>query len=195
MGKRAGWTKIRHAYICGDMSYRELAEKFSVPFKTLSEVAKREGWVKKRRQFRDDVGSQAYTRAREEAVDELERVRSAADRMGQKLEEILADEDQLYMHTAVLADAEGGSDLYERKMKTVNTMAVRDLAKAMKDMTAVLRDLHGISTRAEERAEKLARDKLALERERLALEKEKAAAGDAKEIRVEMDERVEELMQ
>ena len=186
MGKRTGWTKIRHAYVCGDMSYRELAAKFGVSFKTLQEVAKKEEWVKKRRQFRDEVGAQAYTRARDEAVDELGRIRSAADRLGRKLDEIMEDEDQLYMHAVVLADAEGGSEMFDRKMKTVNTMAVRDLAKAMKDMTAVLRDLHGISTKAEEQSHRLAREKLTLEKKRFELEKEKSAGSEAKEISVDL---------
>lgn len=179
MAGKTGWAKIKHAYICGEMSYRELAQKFGVPFKTLSEVAKREGWVTKRRQFRDEVSARAYARARDDEVDELERIRAAADKLGGKLEEIMQDEDQLFLHTAVLADMDGATDLYERKMKAVNPRTMVALAKAMKDMTAVLRDLHGLSTRAEDRADKLARDKLKLERDRLKLEQEKAGASGA----------------
>lgn len=189
VAKKTGWAKIRHAYICGEMSYRELAGKFDVPFKTLSEVAKREDWVKKRRQFRDDVSAQAYARAREAETDELERIRAAADKLGGKLDEIMADEDQLYLHTAVLADMDGATDLYARKLQAVNPTVLVSLAKAMKDMTAVLRDLHGISTRAEDRAEALAQARLSLEKKRLKLEEEKA--GDAlggRKIIIQMDE-------
>lgn len=181
MAKRTGWAKIRHAYICGEMSYSELAQKFGMSKKTISEVAKREEWVKKRRQFRDDVNTRAYTRAREAEVDELERIRSAADKLGGKLDEIMSGEDQLYMHTAVLADMDGATDLYARRLDAVNPQTLVALARAMKDMTAVLRDLHGISTRAEERAEKLAREKLNLEKKKFEFEKEKAGAGEGDE--------------
>lgn len=196
MAKKTSWTKIRHAYICGEMSYRELARKFEVPIKTLSDVAKRENWVTKRRQFRDDVNTRAYARAREAEVDELESIRQAADKLSGKLNEIMSDEDQLFMHTAVLADAEGGSDLYERKMKAFDPMKVTALAKAMKDLTAVLRDLHGLSTRAEERAEKLARDKLALDKKKFELEKERAGAAEGdRTITVEIPPEAEEMAQ
>lgn len=178
MAKRTGWAKIRHAYICGEMSYSELAQKFGVSKKTISEVAKREEWVKKRRQFRDDVNTRAYTRAREAEVDELERIRSAADKLSAKLDEITNDDEQLFLHTAVLADMDGATDIYERKMKAFDPMKLTALTKAMKDMTAVLRDLHGLATRGEERAEKLAREKLNLEKKKFEFEKEKAGAGE-----------------
>lgn len=195
MAKKASWAKLRHAYICGEMSYRELAKKYDVPFKTLSDVAKKEQWVTKRRQFRDDVSSRAYTRARDEEVDELERIRGAADKLGAKLDEIMADEDQLYTHTAVLATEDGATDIYARKLNVFDPMKLTALTKAMKDMTAVLRDLHGISTRGEERADQRAQDKYELEKKRFdlekkrfELEKEKAGADDgSRNIVIEID--------
>ncbi len=196
MAKRTGWAKIRHAYICGEMSYSELAQKFGMSKKTISEVAKREEWVKKRRQFRDDVNVRAYTRAREAEVDELERIRSAADKLSAKLDEIMSDEDQIFLHTAVLADEDGGTFISEKKMHAIDPMKLTAMAKAMKDMTAVLRDLHGLATRGEERAEKLAREKLNLEKKKFKFEKEKAGAeGADRNIEITLSPEAEELAQ
>ena len=176
MARDPGWTKIRYAYVHGSMSYRELAENYNVSLRTLSEVAKKEKWVTKRLQFRDRVNARADARACKAEADQLERIRIAADRLGEKLEEIMRDEEQLYLHPAVLRKASGAEQQTEKKLKSINPQTLVALAKSMKDMTAVLRDLHGISTRAEERAEKLARERLNLERERLEMEKEKAGA-------------------
>lgn len=46
------WNKIRKDYIAGKGSYRELAKKYKVPFRTLADKAKAEGWVALRGQAR-----------------------------------------------------------------------------------------------------------------------------------------------
>ena len=42
--KRVNWNKIRAEYIGGGISQRKLAEKHGVPWRTLQDRAKREGW-------------------------------------------------------------------------------------------------------------------------------------------------------
>lgn len=44
------WNRIRKDYIAGKGSYRELAEKYKVPIKTLSRRGKSEGWPELRKQ-------------------------------------------------------------------------------------------------------------------------------------------------
>lgn len=51
------WNKIRKDYIAGKGSYRELAKKYGVPFRTLADRAKAEGWVALRGQVRDKTAS------------------------------------------------------------------------------------------------------------------------------------------
>lgn len=47
------WNKIRKDYIAGKGSYRELAKKYGVPFRTLSDRARAGNWVALREQARD----------------------------------------------------------------------------------------------------------------------------------------------
>lgn len=47
------WNEIRAEYIAGSCTYRELAEKYGVSFRTLGARAKREGWADLRRQACD----------------------------------------------------------------------------------------------------------------------------------------------
>jgi cell division protein YceG involved in septum cleavage len=44
------WNAIKAEYIAGGISYRKLAEKYSVPFSTLSQMAMREKWTDLRQQ-------------------------------------------------------------------------------------------------------------------------------------------------
>lgn len=47
------WNKIRKDYIAGKGSYRELAKKYGVPFRTLSDRGRAGNWVALREQARD----------------------------------------------------------------------------------------------------------------------------------------------
>ena len=49
------WLKIKTEYINGDISYRKLAEKHSIPFPTLRDRATNEGWKGQRDKQRNKV--------------------------------------------------------------------------------------------------------------------------------------------
>ena len=49
------WLKIKTEYINGDISYRKLAEKHSIPFPTLRDRATNEGWKEQRDKHRNRV--------------------------------------------------------------------------------------------------------------------------------------------
>lgn len=50
MNNSVDWKAIKAEYIAGGISYRKLAEKYSVPFSTLSQMAMREKWTDLRQQ-------------------------------------------------------------------------------------------------------------------------------------------------
>ena len=49
------WLKIKTEYINGDISYRKIAEKYSVPFGTLRVHAEKEGWAAQRTAQRHNI--------------------------------------------------------------------------------------------------------------------------------------------
>lgn len=49
------WLKIKTEYINGDISYRKLAEKYSIPFPTLRDRATGDGWKEQRDKQRNRV--------------------------------------------------------------------------------------------------------------------------------------------
>lgn len=65
------WLKIKTEYISGDISYRKLAEKHSVPFPTLRDRATSEGWKKQRDKQRDKVITKAEQKSVEKTSDAL----------------------------------------------------------------------------------------------------------------------------
>ena len=55
----ADWKKIKAVYITGDESYRALAARFDVPFRTIADRAKKEGWVARRAKHRERIVTRA----------------------------------------------------------------------------------------------------------------------------------------
>ena len=66
-----------------------------------------------------------------------------------------------------------------RRLETVDDHRLLNLAKAMREMTGVMRNLYDIQTASE-------REQLAMAREKLEIEREKLARGDAQDTQVEI---------
>lgn len=60
---KPNWNKIAHEYITSDIAMRKLAEKHSVPLRTMADRAKREKWTQQRNEYRVNVGKKAATKA------------------------------------------------------------------------------------------------------------------------------------
>lgn len=65
-GKKPDWAKIRAEYIGGGTSYRKLAKKHGVSFRTLSSRAISEGWAADRERARNSGVTKAVQRTASE---------------------------------------------------------------------------------------------------------------------------------
>lgn len=63
------WDAIRNEYLTSNISYRKLADKHKVPYKTLRDRGKREGWVAKRAETRDRIVAKSLENAEKAASD------------------------------------------------------------------------------------------------------------------------------
>ena len=180
MAENIHWGRIRYSYITGNMTQRDLAKKYGVSESRLSSVAKKQEWFQKRKEYRGKVGAAALSRAcardTDELVGKLDNLKKAADALGEQLNRIAEDPEQLFRHAAVVRTYKGNEKIDERLLKAANPVMMRALASSLKDVSAVLRNLYDLPTAQERAAQELAEEKLALERERLELEREKAGA-------------------
>lgn len=114
------WKKMKAEYIAGDISYRELAKKYCVPFGTLRKVAAREQWAQKR--------AQARAKADTILIDKV----GAAE--GKKASDIIDVADKLLDKITELIES-----------APLESQAIRQLTSALKD----LREIKGIKTEAD----------------------------------------------
>ncbi|MBP3649194.1 MAG: hypothetical protein J6K73_05380 [Clostridia bacterium] len=162
------WGKIETDYMVNDLSYRQIAEKYSISESTVARHGKKNDWPEKRQQFASKVHTRALQkiasrRAGKEAK-ALSRVEELAERLVEKLEEAMQDEKQLYRHILTTSSRAQA----EKVLDKMDTKAVRDIAATMQTLTDTLRTIGGLMTARDEFAVEIEAAKLELEREKIA---------------------------
>lgn len=85
----ADWLTIRNDYINGGGSYRHLAEKYGVPFDTLKQQARKNGWKKARDEFRHKIATETPKKTAEKIINAEAEVAAIRSRLRLKfLQEI-----------------------------------------------------------------------------------------------------------
>lgn len=86
------WTAARDEYIQGGVTYRQLAEKYRVPLRTLGKRAKAEDWVGLRQQVIDKSATLAADAAAQAKADMATRIYDSAGLMLAKVLDALQDD-------------------------------------------------------------------------------------------------------
>jgi uncharacterized protein YjcR len=171
---KTDWIAVKTEYITTRMSYRELADKWSVSFRTLADRAKRENWTGEREAYRNKTVSKTVQKLADIAgadyARKLLKLQTAADNMGEVIAEIFEDTEQFRRHIVTQVSSGGKMRVECKKMKKVDTKAIKDITGALKDMALTMRNLYDMPTVQEKSAIEIAA-------ERLALEKAKVDAG------------------
>ncbi len=104
------WKTIQTEYITDESSsYRKLAEKYNVPFKTLADRAKREGWAKKKKQHRDKVITKTIKKKENEQIDRMTRLLTVTDKLLNKIEQTVdrLTDDEIVIEKSTLKQISG----------------------------------------------------------------------------------------
>lgn len=144
------WIDVRTEYITTLTSYRKLADKYGVSFRTLSERAKQEGWRDARAAFRENLVTKAVQKAENRQADRMARIDKAADRLLSKIEraidelDLVIATDKVKVKEVEYTDPEGrGKPVKEvvEERETVKTVSVMVDRAGLRMITAALRDL------------------------------------------------------
>lgn len=81
----ADWLTIRNDYINGGGSYRQLAEKYGVPFSTLSDKATKGKWKKAKDEHWDNVITETEQKTKEKIAESESEIASIRSRLRLKI--------------------------------------------------------------------------------------------------------------
>lgn len=168
------WNKIKAEYITTSISYRKLADKWGVSFRTLADHATKEHWAEERNNYRNSVAKQTVqkiaSRTSTSNANKLVRLQQAADSMSEVIADIFNDTEQFKRHIITTGLGMGETKVECRVEDKFDTKAIKDLTGALKDLAIVMRSVYDLPTAQEKSAMDIAA-------ERLALDKSKADSG------------------
>lgn len=139
------WKEMKNEYICSEMSYRALAEKYKIAPSRVSAVGKKQNWVKKRDTYRSNVAQVTLHNARATEIknksQKLNNLIEAADKLAVKLNEALDDPEQLYRQ--ILRTSSGAEAV--RTTKKLDTRALKDFASTISTMNDTIKQLNDLT--------------------------------------------------
>lgn len=131
----ADWKKIKTEYITTDTSYRKLAQKYGVNYRTICIRSQSEGWLEQRQQHINNVTTQAINTVAEKQIDRAARLQTVTEKLLTKIE--------------AMAESE---DIFDAK-------SVRSLCAAIKD----IKEIQGIKSDADKREQEARIKRLEME--------------------------------
>lgn len=168
MVEERDWKQIKTEYITTDISYRKLAAKYNVPMSTLTRIAIKEKWVEGRERYKNKVVAKTVEKMATKEANKLAKIRTAADNMADVVAEIFDDPEQFRRHLVQVGVGKN-FETVERVYNKVDTKAIKDITATLKDLSAVLRNIYDLPTVQEQAAMDNAASRLQLDREKAAM--------------------------
>ena len=148
----ADWKAIKTEYITTDTSYRKLAQKYGVNYRTICIRSQQEGWIEQREQHINKVTTKTLNRISEKQVDRAANLISVADLLLAKVKslvesdaEVLCDTQSLKHISGVLKDIKevqmikSDADLREQEARIANLRKQAEKEENQnKDVTIVI---------------------------------------------------------
>lgn len=75
------WKKLKAEYIAGGISYRKLAEKYSIPFSTIKRVALKEKWADLREQCKQKSATKIVEIESDKQANRMKRLLTVSDEL------------------------------------------------------------------------------------------------------------------
>ena len=133
--------QARTDFVTGRCSVRELAGRSGLPYGVLLKRAREENWRAKRKEYGERVSALAAEKCAEREADAIAALTDTADRVAAVFRELLADEKQFCRY--IVQEKEGAQTVNrERVFRKRDVKSLREVTAALKDLTAVMRDLH-----------------------------------------------------
>ena len=175
--KKPDWIKIRAEYEKGNISYRALAEKHDVSWKTLSARATREKWVqtkdKTKDKIRDRVGQKLIEKESDKLVEEITTAEKATALASEIVLRMLQDDKQFQKHLIQRKEKifyeDGASKdsqwVEEQEFSVYDSKRLHAAVSSLKISTELQRLLKGIMSIQEEKKFELDEKRLKLQQD------------------------------
>lgn len=167
------WAAAETTYISSAYSLVKVADMYGIPRTTLIRRAKKDGWVEKRDEYKDEISKAAMQDLKTEGIKRLKNITAAACRVEEIALEALEDKEQFYRYVMQERHADGSTTTEEYVLQKLDMNALKGYIKVLMDLISIMRNLYEIPE-----AEKRVSEEIA--RARLEIDRAKATAAGAK---------------
>ena len=166
--KKINWNRIKHEYVTGDITYRELAEKYDVSIESIKKearkTAKRKGWVTLKSEYRHNVYTKAEQETARKAGKKLastsEKVKSHAEKLVDVIGEAISElREYIVEHETTIKETEYDQNVHKPKKETVTKSKDIELiygkinTKSLKEISDALKTIQSLVTENKEDVE------------------------------------------
>lgn len=166
--KKINWNRIKHEYVTGDITYRELAEKYEVSIESIKKearkTAKRKGWVTLKSEYRHNVYTKAEQETARKAGKKLastgEKVKSHAEKLVDVIGEAITElREYIVEHETTVKETEYDLNVHKPKKETVTKSKDIELiygkinTKSLKEISDALKTIQSLVTENKEDVE------------------------------------------
>lgn len=103
----ADWQKIKTEYITTDTSYRKLAEKYGVNYRTICVRSKQEGWIEQREQHTNKTTTDILDAVSKKQVDRAANLIFVSDLLLSKVQNLLETDAEVLSDTQSMKHISG----------------------------------------------------------------------------------------
>lgn len=103
----ADWQKIKTEYITTDTSYRKLAEKYGVNYRTICVRSKQEGWIEQREQHTNKTTTDILDAVSKKQVDRAANLIFVSDLLLRKVQHLLETDTEVLSDTQSMKHISG----------------------------------------------------------------------------------------
>lgn len=142
------YSKLKREYLRGNISYRELAKKYGVPFGTLRKVAAKEQWTQLRAQTRSKADTKIIDAISDKEAEKAVNIISVADKLLDKIsnniDALVTDTQSIKHLTSALKDLKDIKDIKSEADKLEQMARIKKLQKEAEDETPEDREVNVI---------------------------------------------------
>lgn len=161
--RKFDWDAIGTEYITGDLSYRELADKHSVPVSCVCRMGAKRGWVAARKKHRKKVVAKAVQKTETKQARVLAKEMSLLNKIERHLDKALKDDLQFHRHLVSSGSPEAGMQTTEEIFAKADMRALRDAMAIAREAEKMRRSIMGVLTVSEREQIEIARKRLELD--------------------------------
>ena len=143
------WEKIKTEYITTEISYRNLASKYGIPYGRLQMRGKEDDWKSQRAEYKENLLKKSIDLICEEQAQRIAKAILIGDKMLEKVEESLNEIDIVLCRTATTTKRveldEGGhavevstsTEDFEKKQVAIDRAGLKQLSSILRDLREI----------------------------------------------------------